>query len=85
METRSHYCQVPDLGLVTVHTVCNVTDKSNKLIEQYNDVFEGLGCMGDAYHIDIDNTIAPVQHVPRRYLWHEGASEAQISRAYQTR
>ena len=29
-------------------------------------MFEGLGCMGDAYHIDIDSTIPPVQHVPRR-------------------
>ena len=55
-----------DLGLITVHTVCNVTDKSNQLIEQYSDVFEGLGCMGDAYHIDVDTTIRPVQHVPRR-------------------
>ena len=54
-----------DLGLITVHTVCNVTDKSNQLIEQYSDVFEGLGCMGDAYHIDVDTTIRPVQHVPR--------------------
>ena len=55
-----------NLGLITVHAICNVTDKCNKLIEQYNDVFEGLGCLGDAYHIDIDNKIAPVQHVPRR-------------------
>ena len=29
-------------------------------------MFEGLGCMGDAYHIDVDTTIRPVQHVPRR-------------------
>ena len=55
-----------NLGLITVHTVCNVTDKSNKLIEQYKDVFKGLGCMGDAYHMKIDNTITPVQHVPRQ-------------------
>ena len=54
------------LGLITVHTVHSVTDKYNKVIEQYNDVFEGLGCTGDAYHIDIDSTITPVQHVPRR-------------------
>ena len=55
-----------DLGLITVHTVCNVTDKSKQFIEQYSDVFEGLGCMGDAYHIDLDTTIRPVQHVLRR-------------------
>ena len=55
-----------DLGLITVHTVCNVTDKSKQLIEQYSDVFEGLGCMGDTYHIDLDTIIRPVQHVPRQ-------------------
>ena len=53
------------LGLITVHTVHSVTDKCNKVNEQYNDVFKGLGCMGDVYHIDIDSTITPVQHVPR--------------------
>ena len=55
-----------ELGLITVHDVCNVTFASNKLIEQYHDVFEGLGCIGEDYHIEIDETIQPVQHVPRR-------------------
>ena len=55
-----------DLGLITMHTVRNVTDKCSNLIAQYHDVFEGLGCMGDAYHIDIDSAIPPVQHLPRR-------------------
>jgi len=32
-----------ELGLITMHTVCNVT--SNKLIEQYGDVFKGLWVM----------------------------------------
>ena len=53
-----------DLGLITVHDVCNVTTTSNKLIEQYQNVFEGLGCIGTEYHIEIDETIPPVQHVP---------------------
>ena len=53
-----------ELGLITVHTVCNVT--SNTLIEQYNDVFKGLGCLGNEYHIDVDKSVIPVQHVPRR-------------------
>ena len=51
-----------ELGSITMHTVCNVT--SNKLIEQYDDVFKGLGCLGNEYHIEIDNTQTPVQHVP---------------------
>jgi len=53
-----------ELGLITVHAVCNV--ESTKLIELYDDVFKGLGCLGDEYHIDIDKSIPPVQHVPRR-------------------
>ena len=44
--------------------MCNIT--STKLIEQYDDVFKGLGCLGDEYHIDIDKSIPPIQHVPRR-------------------
>jgi len=55
-----------ELGLITVHAMCNVTDKSTKLIEQYHDVFKGLGCLEEEYHIDVDNTIITVQHVPRR-------------------
>jgi len=50
-----------EVGLITVHAVCNVT--SATLIEQYDDAFKGLG---DKYHIDIDTMIPPVQHVPRR-------------------
>jgi len=53
-----------ELGLITVHAVCNIT--STQLIEQYSDVFKGLGCLGDPYHIDIDKSIPPTQHVPRR-------------------
>ena len=49
-----------------MHDVSNVTFASNKLIEQYHDVFKGLGCIGEDYHIEIDETIQPVQHVPRR-------------------
>ena len=52
------------LGLITVHTVHNV--KSTKLVEQYNNVFKGLGCLGDEYHIEEDKSVVPVQHVPRR-------------------
>ena len=53
-----------ELGLITVHAVCNIT--SAKLIKQYDDVFKGLGCLGDEYHIDIDKSIPLIEHVPRR-------------------
>jgi len=50
-----------NLGLITVHAVRNIT--SAKFIEQYDNAFKGLG---DKYHIDIDKSIPPIQHVPRR-------------------
>lgn len=37
------------------------------LLNQYNDVFEGLGCITDVtYHIKVDPTHPPVIHPPRR-------------------
>jgi len=36
------------------------------LIEQYADVFQGLGCLDGDYHIELDPSVSPVQHVPRR-------------------
>ena len=55
----------------------NVTSTSNKLIEQYQDVFEGLGCIGEDYHIEIDEIIQPVQST--------GASGNERSPKTQTR
>ena len=46
-----------------IHTV---TTGSTELITQYNDIFTGLGCLEDEYHIDLDPDIRPIQHVPRR-------------------
>ena len=41
-----------ELGLITVYSICNVSVNSANLIKQYSDVFEGLGCLGDEYHIE---------------------------------
>jgi len=41
--------------------VCNATPTTNKLIDQYHDVFD---CVGRAFHNEIDDIIQPVQHVP---------------------
>ena len=29
-------------------------------------MFKSLGCLGNEYHIEVDNSVVPVQHVPRR-------------------
>ena len=49
-----------------MHSICNVATNSANLIKRYSDVFKGLGCLGDEYHIELDPTVSPVQHVPRR-------------------
>ena len=36
------------------------------MLREYEDVFRGLGCLPGEYHIDVDPTIRPVQHSPRR-------------------
>ena len=36
------------------------------ILTEYADVFEGLGCLTDPYHIEIDPTAQPVIHPPRK-------------------
>ncbi len=37
-----------------------------QLVEDYADVFKGLGCLEGDYTIKIDESVAPVVHPPRR-------------------
>ena len=39
---------------------------SEKIMERYADVFQGLGCLDGDYHIKIDPAVSPVVHPPRR-------------------
>ena len=52
------------LGMIKIDTV-NTTQPMD-MIDQYKDVFEGLGCLEGDYHIELDSSVSPVQHVPRR-------------------
>ena len=36
----------------------------DNILTEYADVFEGLGCLADPYHIEIDPTAQPVVHPP---------------------
>lgn len=35
-------------------------------MQEYQDIFKGLGCLQGEHHIDIDKAVSPVQHAPRR-------------------
>lgn len=63
------------LGLLTVNTVNSVdilTKDSyepltrSQLLDDYKDVFEGLGSFPGEYKIETDPSVRPVQHQPRK-------------------
>lgn len=52
-----------------VRRVASVTQApltKDEILAESPDVFTGLGCMGGTYHIELDNTVEPVIHTPRR-------------------
>ena len=54
-----------ELGLIKrVHTL--KCDEPQAIIEEYPEVFQGLGCIDMSYDIKIDPTVKPVIHAPRR-------------------
>ncbi|XP_062619910.1 uncharacterized protein K02A2.6-like [Saccostrea cucullata] len=36
------------------------------ILAEYKDVFTGLGCLPGEYHLEIDKSVTPLQHSPRR-------------------
>ena len=36
------------------------------ILKEYSDVFEGLGCMDGLCHMEVDETVRPVVHPPRK-------------------
>ena len=38
----------------------------DQILKEYSDVFEGLGCMDGPYHMELDETVKPVVHPPRK-------------------
>ena len=36
------------------------------ILNEYTDVFDGIGCFEDEYHITLDTTVPPLVHYPRR-------------------
>lgn len=44
----------------------NIGITEQQLVSQYRDVFDGLGALGEPLHLEVDNTVKPVQVPPRR-------------------
>ena len=54
-----------ELGLISINSV-HAVNREDTLLADYKDVFKGLGCLTGNYHIEIDHSVRPVQHAPRR-------------------
>lgn len=62
------------LGLLTVNVVHKLTTTSSQfnpiskeqILDEFKDVFEGLCEYEGEYHIELDQTVMPVQRQPRR-------------------
>ena len=58
-----------ELGLIKV---CENVSKleevevAEEMVEEFKDRFTGLGCLPGKYQMDVDTTVKPVQHAPRR-------------------
>ena len=46
--------------------ISRIDEVSTDVMEEYPDVFEGLGKIPGKYHITVDESVAPVVHAPRR-------------------
>ena len=59
-------------GSMNVEKDVNAVEAENeplsksKILNDYKEVFTGLGCLPGEYHIEIDPSVKPVQHAPRR-------------------
>ena len=55
-------------SLGSVYSVCATTTglSANDVLTEYEDVFKGLGRLKDTYTIQIDESVRPVVHAPRR-------------------
>lgn len=54
-----------NLDVVRLIRSVNKTDEK-PIMEEYKDVFEGIGCLADPYHIQTKADVTPVVHAPRK-------------------
>lgn len=59
-----------ELGLIkrlyTLNIEKSADGKPEAILDEFKDVFKGLGCLDYEYDIKVDETISPVIHAPRR-------------------
>ena len=57
------------MSLISISNEVNATGNSTSvetLVEKYDDVFEGIGCLPGKLHLETDKNVTLVQHSPRK-------------------
>ena len=44
----------------------DTTEDVNEILQKYEDVFDGIGCLEGTYQIKIDPNVSPVVHPPHK-------------------
>ncbi|XP_033731746.1 uncharacterized protein K02A2.6-like [Pecten maximus] len=59
-------CEELNLIQRTSPYIHQVKQTNHSILQEYSEVFSGTGCLPDQHHIEIDVTVKPVVHPPRR-------------------
>ncbi|XP_020892402.1 uncharacterized protein K02A2.6 [Exaiptasia diaphana] len=54
-----------DLNLISINKVCEIQHTKTSLLDQYQDVFKGVGLVSGEYHIELKSDAKPTIHPPR--------------------
>ena len=49
----------------------------NEILQKYEDVFDGIGCLEGMYQIKIDPTVSPVVHPPHKISFNKRERESR--------
>ena len=49
-----------------VDNQCTESLTKEKILQKYPEIFKGIGELGEPLHLEVDNTVKPVQIPPRR-------------------
>lgn len=61
-----HYPPILGLDSCIKFDIVKRVDSLTSLLDEYPDVFDGIGCMSDEHSIQVDDSVAPVVHAARR-------------------
>ncbi|XP_054278887.1 uncharacterized protein K02A2.6-like [Macrosteles quadrilineatus] len=63
LQVKAQLCKVEDVDTSLSN---NTNQQDNDIIDEFDDVFTGLGCLPGIFHLEVDATVDPVKNSPRK-------------------